>query len=740
MTHSPDSVLSALAQAAAAATAPVARKEPVTRERHGDVFTDNYEWMRAKESPEVRAHLDAENAYTDEVAAPLAGLREDIFAEIKERTRETDLSVPARRNGYWYFTRTVEGEQYGVRCRVRAQDTGDVLADWTPPVIEPGVPVEGEEVILDGNALAKGLPFFALGGLDVSEDGRWLAYSVDAAGDERYTVRIKDLSSGELLPDEIPGTSAGLALAPDASAVFYILPDESWRPYRLYRHVIGSEGPDELLFEETDEGMWTDFGISGDKRELVIDVGNSEVSEILTLPLGDPEARPRVVVSREQRLLASADPILAQGRPAYLITHNRHGGNNAVALVLAEELEKPFAEQRWIPVVAHRDDVKVDGAGATAAWVLVSQRENTAPGFVVFPRADIEALASSGLDTDDDAPDLAPIRPEFREEIRAVSAGSSYEAPFLTLNYVSFVTPQRVLLFDPATGQQTVLKDTEVPVADLTQYEAIRDWAVAQDGTRIPLSIVKRKDTPKDGTAPAVVYGYGSYEASMDPRFSVARLSLLDRGVVWVVAHIRGGGELGRAWYENGKKLAKKNTFTDYVDATRHVAAAGWADASRIAAWGGSAGGLLMGAVTNMAPELYKAVVAQVPFVDALTTILDPALPLSALEWEEWGNPITDPEVYAYMKSYTPYENVRPASYPAIAAVTSLNDTRVLYVEPAKWVQVLRANQEGPAPIVLKTEMDGGHGGASGRYEGWKDFAWDAAWTLGHLGATERVG
>ncbi len=332
-----------------------------------------------------------------------------------------------------------------------------------------------------------------------------------------------------------------------------------------------------------------------------------------------------------------------------------------------------------------------------------------------------------------------PLTPEFSEEIYSVQPGSMYESPFLTLAFNSYVTPQRVLLYNPATGETSVLKETAAPGVDLSAYESIRDWATAEDGTRIPLTVLKRRDTPRDGTAPGLVYGYGSYEMSMDPYFSSARLSLLDRGVVWVTAHVRGGGELGRAWYTGGKKLAKKNTFTDFIAATRHISSAGWVDGSRVAAMGGSAGGLLMGAVTNMAPELYQAVVAQVPFVDALTTILDPELPLSALEWEEWGNPIEDEEVYAYMKSYTPYENVRPTSYPAVAAVTSLNDTRVLYVEPAKWVQVLRENQTGDAPIVLKTEMDGGHGGASGRYEGWKDFAWDAAWILGFLGATERV-
>ncbi|MCB4208405.1 S9 family peptidase [Arthrobacter sp. UM1] len=776
MTQTPAPILSALAEAAAGAEAPAARQEPRERSFHGDVFTDRFEWMREKESPELRRHLEAENAYTDAVAQPLEGLRTAVFGEIKARTKETDLSVPQRMNGYWYFSRTVEGQQYRVHCRVAAQTTGNAEADWTPPVVEPGVPVEGEEVILDGNALAEGQPFFSLGGLDLSEDGRWLAYSVDNAGDERYTIRVKDLSTGELLPDEIPGTMAGLVLSPDASELYYLMPDESWRPYRLFRHRIGSDAPDALLFEEPDVSLWTGMGLSSDKRELLIEIGNSEVSEIRTLPLTggegspatDDDARPRVLIPREAGLLASADAMLAGGEPAYLITHNRDGANNAVALATAAELEKPWAEQSWIPVVEHRDTVKVDGAGVTERWVLVSRREDTVPAFAVFPREQVEALAAPGTGAaagsgagsragaaagsgaaggtaaasaaaGGTAAGLTPLTPDFEEEMYSVSAGSSYESPFLTLHYVSYVTPERVIRYDPATGSLATLKETEVPNADLSAYEAVREWATAADGTRIPVSIVKRKDTPRDGTAPAVVYGYGSYEASMDPRFSAARLSVLDRGVLWVTAHVRGGGELGRAWYTDGKKLSKKNTFTDFVDVTRWLAAEKWADGSRLAAMGGSAGGLLMGVVVNLAPELYRAVVAQVPFVDALTTILDPNLPLSALEWEEWGNPITEPEVYAYMKSYSPYENVKPARLPAVAAVTSLNDTRVLYVEPAKWVQVLRENQEGEAPIVLKTEMDGGHGGASGRYEGWKDYAWDVAWLLGHLDAVERV-
>jgi oligopeptidase B len=333
------------------------------------------------------------------------------------------------------------------------------------------------------------------------------------------------------------------------------------------------------------------------------------------------------------------------------------------------------------------------------------------------------------------------VEPDFGEELYSCElAGAPYESPFLRLSYTSWVTPSQVLDYAVAEGTLHLRRQVEVPGYDPEQYLVERWWAPAESTDRrvtVPLTVIRRRDTEWNGSNPCVIYGYGSYEVSMDPGLSVARLSLLDRGVVYVVAHVRGGGELGRAWYDHGKKLHKKNTFTDFVDATDWLAASGWADPARIAAMGGSAGGLLMGAIANLAPEKYAAIVAQVPFVDALTSILDPDLPLSALEWEEWGNPIDDPEVYAYMKSYSPYENVRPAAYPKIAAVTSFNDTRVLYVEPAKWVAALRETGTGSDPIVLKTEMDAGHGGASGRYEAWKDRAWDYAFALDAIGATE---
>ncbi|MDQ6751965.1 MAG: prolyl oligopeptidase family serine peptidase, partial [Actinomycetota bacterium] len=376
--------------------------------------------------------------------------------------------------------------------------------------------------------------------------------------------------------------------------------------------------------------------------------------------------------------------------------------------------------------------VRVNGATVTKTHLVLSVRKDTIERIQVIPLA--------GLGTPSQG---AAVEPAFDEELYSCNmGGTDYEAPVIRLGYTSYLTPPRIYDYVlPAEGRTTeLLLRKETPVLggySPTDYAAEREWATAADGTRIPLSVIRRADLRRDGSSAGVIYGYGSYEVSMDPGFSVPRLSLLDRGIVFVIAHVRGGGEMGRPWYDAGKKLLKKNTFTDFVDATDWLAASGWVDAARIGALGGSAGGLLMGAVANLAPEKYAAVVAQVPFVDALTTILDPELPLSALEWEEWGNPITDPEVYRYMKEYTPYENIRAAAYPRIAAVTSFNDTRVLYVEPAKWVQALRETTTGSAPIVMKIEMDGGHGGASGRYEGWKTRAWDYAFLADALGAGE---
>lgn len=718
------------------AVPPVAKRVPTRREHHGDVFVDNYEWLRDKESVEVVDLLKAENAYQEAVTAHQEPLREAMFQEIKGRTQETDLSVPSRKDGWWYYSRSVEGKEYSIQCRVLAHNTGDPVADWTPPSVEPGVEIDGEQILLDGNIEAEGQPFFSVGGAAVTVDGNLYAYAVDNSGDERFTLRIKDLRTGELLPDIIEDIFYGVAFSPDGTRLFYTVVDDSWRPYQVKAHVLGTPvADDQVLYQEDDVAMWLGFDLSADRRHLVLSIGCSEFSETQLLRFDDYDAGLSTVISRDHHILYEAEPFLLDGRETLLLTHNKDAINSMVSLVDPAELTKPLAEQDWRTVVEHSNDVRVNGAGVTSTHLVLSVRKDTIERVQVLPLA--------GLGTEAQG---APVEPAFDEELYTAGvAGSDYEAPVIRMGYTSYFTPSRVYDFVLPTaglpaGQLLLRKESPVLGGYTAQdYVATREWATADDGTLVPLSVLRHASVQQDGTGAGLVYGYGSYEMSMDPGFGVARLSLLDRGIVMVIAHIRGGGELGRQWYEDGKKLTKKNTFTDFIAATDWLAGSGWVDPSRIAAMGGSAGGLLMGAVANMAPEKYAAVVAQVPFVDALTTILDPELPLSALEWEEWGNPITDPEAYAYMKSYTPYENVGAVAYPKIAAVTSFNDTRVLYVEPAKWVQALRSVSTGSEPIVMKIEMDGGHGGASGRYVQWRERAWDYAFVADSLGATELL-
>ncbi|EMY34573.1 protease 2 [Arthrobacter crystallopoietes BAB-32] len=708
---------------------PEARKQPQERRHHGDVFVDDYEWLRNKEAPEVVTHLEAENAYTAAVTADQQPLRDAIFDEIKNRTQETDLTVPVRKDGWWYYGRMEEGKQYGIQCRTKAADSGDPAVDWTPPAVEPGTPVPGEQILLDGNLEAEGKPFFSLGGAAVTKDGNLYAYAVDNAGDERFTLRIKDLRTGDLLPDVVENVFYSLAFSPDGRQVFYTVVDDSWRPYQIKSHTLGTQVADDVvIYQEDDPAMWTGFDLSADRRHLVVSIGCSEYSETRLLDFDNPDAGLQVLVPRSERILYDAEPFTLDGMPKVLLTHNKDAVNSMVSLVDLAEFAQPLGEQRWDTVLPHDDAVRVNGATVTATHAVVSVRKDTIERIQVLPLQGLGTAAQG-----------AAVEPDFDEELyTAGMGGSEYEAPLIRLTYTSFFTPPRIYDYELATGRLFLRKETPVLGGyESSDYVAAREWAMAGDGTRIPLSVLRKANVQRDGANPALMYGYGSYEVSMDPAFNIARLSLLDRGVVYVIAHVRGGGEVGRKWYDDGKKLRKMNTFTDFVAATDWLAASGWADPKRIAAMGGSAGGLLMGAVANLAPQKYAAIVAQVPFVDPLTSILDPDLPLSALEWEEWGNPITDPEVYAYMKSYSPYENVRPADYPRIAAVTSFNDTRVLYVEPAKWVAKLREATTGSEPIVLKIEMDAGHGGASGRYEGWKDRAWDYAFVLDALGAAE---
>ncbi|WP_370619349.1 S9 family peptidase [Mumia sp. Pv 4-285] len=699
---------------------PVAPRHPQVRTHHGDDFVDDYEWLRDKESPETVAYLEAENAYAAERTDHLASLRDRLFDEIKSRVLETDLSVPVRRGSWWYYARTFEGREYAVHCRCPIAGPDD----WTPPELDSAVAVAGEEVLLDGNVEADGHDYFSLGALSVSRDGALLAYSVDTAGDERFTLRVKDLTTGELLDDEVTDVSYGATWSFDAGHLYYSTVDDAWRPDKVWRHTIGTPAADdELVFHETDERYFTGIGATRSDRYLVIASGSKITTEIRVLDATDPTGEFRVVAPRREGIEYSVDHVVVGGEDRFLILHN----DGAVNFELASAPVATPGPEHWRPEIAHRPDTRLEDVDAFAGFVAVSLRRD-ALSQVAVVRLDPAASPGDPLG-----------RPEpvaFDEPLytSGVGANPEWEQPLVRLGYTSFVTPETVYDYVVATGELLMRKQQPVLGGyDPSAYEQHRLWATARDGVRVPVSVVARKGVSLDGTSPALLYGYGAYEASMDPSFRVTRLPLLDRGIVFAVAHVRGGGEMGRGWYEDGRMLHKKNTFTDFVDCGRHLVAEGWTSHDRLVAEGGSAGGLLMGAVANDAPQDYTGVLAVVPFVDALTSILDPSLPLTVIEWDEWGDPLHDPEVYAYMKSYSPYENVSAQAYPKILAITSINDTRVLYVEPAKWVARLRAVAD--ADVVLKTEMSAGHGGVSGRYEAWKERAYELAWVIDTSGA-----
>ncbi len=694
------------------ANPPVAKRVEHRREHHGDVFIDPYEWLRDKTDPEVVSYLEAENDYTEHVTSELAPLRQKIFDEIKARTKETDLSVPMRRGFWWYYGRSFEGKQYSVHCRCPVTDRDD----WAPPQLEEQAEIPGEQVLLDENAEAEGHDFFALGAATVSLDGNVLAYSVDVKGDERYTLRFKDLRTGVRYDDEIVGIGAGATWAADNRTVYYVTVDEAWRPDTVWRHRLGAGLPAERVHHEADEKYWLAVGRTRSDKYVIIAAGSAVTSEMRYGDAADPQTEFTTVWPRRELVEYSIEHAVIGGDDRFLILHNDGAENFTL-------VEAPVGDPTaFRTLIEHRDDVRLDAVDAFEGHLVVSYRSEALPRIQLWP---IYADGDYGH----------PEDITFESELMSagLSGNPNWSSPKLRVGATSFVTPVRIYDIDLATGERTLLREQPV-LGDYhpDEYVERRDWAIAPDGARVPISIVHR--TGVHYPAPALLYGYGAYESCEDPRFSIARLSLLDRGMVFAVAHVRGGGELGRPWYEHGKLLEKKNSFTDFIAVAEHLVDTDVTRPENLVALGGSAGGLLMGAVANMAPGLFAGILAAVPFVDPLTTILDPSLPLTVTEWDEWGNPLEDPDVYAYMKSYSPYENVEAREYPPILAMTSLNDTRVFYVEPAKWVAALRHTQlnsgAGTTSVLLKTEMNAGHGGISGRYERWKEAAFQYAWLL----------
>ena len=676
--------------------APAARPS-APRDLWGERFEDPYAWLRDADDPAVFAHLEAENAHTDAVMAPLADLREALFAEFKVRVKETDLSVPVEKDGWSYYSRTVEGLPYGVHCR-RAVGDGN----------------EGPEIVLvDENLEAADSEYFELGVFDVSPDHRLLLWATDRSGDEKFELRVRDLTSGEELADVVPDVSYGSAWASDNTTFFYVRVDDAQRPFQVWRHRLGTPiESDVLVFEEPDQRFFIGVGRERDDSYIQIGVSSAITDELWLLPADQPDAALRCFAERRDGIEYAA----AHHEGSFIVLTNDGAENFRIAETPVDATEPA----NWVDLVPHREDVHLSGFDAL--------REH----LVIFERVDaVTQMRVRRWDTGEEhVIDQA-------EAVSTVWPGANPTADSTTFRYgySSMVTPPAVLRYDLDERSTEVLKATEVlGDFDPARYETKRLWAVADDGERIPMSLVCRRDRP-EGPGPALIGAYGAYEVSSDPGFSTMRLSLLDRGFAVVIAHVRGGGELGRRWYVGGKFEQKRNTFTDTIVCARHLIAEGLTTPEQLGLRGGSAGGLLVGAVLNLAPELFGAAVAQVPFVDALNTMLDPSLPLTVTEWEEWGNPATSEAIYREMRSYTPYENVQPTPYPSILATAGLNDPRVGYWEPAKWVIALREQSTSDRPILLQTDLGAGHGGPSGRYDGWRDEAKVLAFLIATLGA-----
>jgi oligopeptidase B len=687
---------------------PVAKLVATMRTHHGDTVVDEYAWLADQTDPDTIAYAEAENAYTQARTVDLAELRDEIFDEIRSRTKESDLSVPVRKNGYWYYRRTTAGQQYEVHCRLPVR--GD---DQTPPVADGEAPLPGELVLLDGNTEAGDADYFALGALDVSPDGTCLAYSVDLTGEEQFTLRVKDLRTGTVLPDEVPGVWYGCAWSTDASTLFYVKVDDAWRPYQIWRHAVGTDpGQDVLVLEEADPRFALGLELSRSGKVIMVEARSTTTTEVHLIPADEPTAPPRVVAPRREGVDYTVDHDPEHDR--LLVLHNDGAEDFALAWTPAgqpgpwHDLVPPTAGTRLLAVTAFAGTIALAlrSGGQTAVRLIPTRSGSGTPYDISFP----EPVYTVGLDQN-----------------------LEYDTATVRLRYVSLVTPESIYDYHLGSHELVLRKQVEVLGYQPDRYAQFRESAVADDGTKIPMSIVCRTDTPRDGSAPAVLYGYGSYEACVDPRFSVPRLSLLDRGFVYITAHVRGGGELGRRWYTDGSRLAKPTTFTDFVACAHALAATGWTAPDRLVARGASAGGLLVAALANLAPDAVAGIVAQMPFVDPLTTMLDPTLPLTVTEWEEWGNPVDSPEAYACLKSYSPYENVVPVKYPAVLAVASLNDTRVLVREPLKWIARLRAVAPD-GDYLLRTDMSAGHTGRSGRYDAWREEAFVLAWIIRLIG------
>ena len=676
--------------------APVAKTIPASDTRHGETRTDNYRWLREKNTPEVTAYLESENAYTDAFMQPTQTLQTRLYDEMLARIQETDLSVPYKQNGYLYYSRTEEGKQYPLHCR-----TKDVLdAD--------------EEVILDVNALAEGQDFMAIGVFAVSDDNNLLAYSTDNTGFREYTLHIKDLRTGDLLPETIEHVGS-MAWAQGSQTFWYGVEDAMKRDYRIFRHTLGESDPaganDFLVYEEADALFNVGVHRSRDNQIVFLHSEAHTATEIRFLPADLSSDTPQLIAPRKENHEYYAE----HRNGTFFIRTN----DNAVNFRLVSAPASDPAPPNWTEIVPHEEAVMLADHDVFARHLVLTRRVEG------LPMLQIRTLDAGGAPGD--THDIT-----FPEPAYNVSGDTNreFDTDLFRFRYTSLVTPLSVFDYDMQTRERVLLKETPVlGPYDKTDYVSERLFATASDGTRIPLSVVYKKGLEKNGTNPTFLYGYGSYGISMPAGFSSGRLSLLDRGVVFVIAHIRGGGELGKPWHDMGKMAHKMNTFTDFIAAAEYLIKEKFTSPEKLIIGGGSAGGLLMGATVNLRPDLFHAVLSHVPFVDVLNTMLDDTLPLTVGEYVEWGNPNVAEE-YAVMRTYCPYTNLEEKDYPAMLLKTSLNDSQVMYWEPAKYVAKLRTLKTDTQPLLLHTNMAAGHGGASGRYDALKETAFDYAFLL----------
>jgi oligopeptidase B len=686
-------------------TPPTARKESTPTTLHGQTLQDDYRWMREKSSPEVIAHLEAENAYTHSVMAPTQEFQAKLYAEMLSHIKETDESVPYPQRGWFYYVRTVEGSQYPIHCRRAAGANSNKFDDTQP-----------EEILLDVNLLAVDQPFMSVGSMSVSPDGWTLAYSTDNTGFRQYTLHVRDLKTGEDLDDTAERVGS-IAWAADSRTLFYTTEDEITKRHdHLFRHRLGDTATqDVVIYKETDERFNLGVGKTRDGKYLLMEAGSHTTSECRFLPSETPEGEFKMIAPRVDEQEYSVD----HRDGLFYIRTNDVGKNFRVVTASVQNPGREF----WVELIPLDAEAPLEDFDLFHSFCVSSRRKLGLPTLTV---TQLETNGSLG-----ESKEISFPEPVYSA---GTHANREFETGAFRYSYTSLVSPASVYEYDVTLGTSLLLKQQEIPGGfDSNRYASERVWIEASDGVKVPVSVVYRRDLFKSDSSNALyIYGYGSYGYPLPIGFSASRLSLLDRGVVIAYAHIRGGGEMGDSWHDAGKMMVKRNTFSDFISVTEQLVAKGYGAANRVAIEGGSAGGLLMGAVVNERPELFRVVLSHVPFVDVMNTMLDASLPLTVAEYEEWGNP-NEAEAFAYMRSYSPYDNLKTGDYPAMLVKTSLNDSQVMYWEPAKYVARLRTLKKNDTPLLLHINMDAGHGGASGRYDYLKEIAFDYAFLLKEL-------